>query len=71
MRNLKFTPAWVESIRDTKRLEAEHKRKHPMVYGWMSPRFEGKPERHVPMLAYEWRREWQWRRDVFQSTGEQ
>lgn len=39
---------------ETKRLEDEHQRRHPMVYGWLSTRFPSR--RNVPMLRYEWRK---------------
>lgn len=55
MRSRRFTPVWCRELVEVKRLEDEHQRRHGMVKGWMSPRFPGRPDRYIPMLAYEWR----------------
>lgn len=59
-RSRKFTPAWRRSIEETKRLEDEHQRKHPLIYGWLSHRFPRPWPRGVPMLRYEWRKMTGW-----------
>lgn len=69
MRNRRFTRVWREAIRETQQLEDEHKRKHPMVYGWSSNRFYSPRYRHVPMLAYEWRNEMDLRRETFSARA--
>lgn len=56
IRSRRLTMTWRRSVDETNRLEDEHQRKHPMVYGWLSHRFHRPWPRGVPMLRYEWRK---------------